>query len=172
MPPTFIPLNGKQRRDNSKCWNMLWLMNSEMEVLEGPHLYWKRSQKKYAAECVGRTAVPKATFSTALTVMDKVGGWNEEEWVGSKLAANMSWAPASASEADAQDHHGMCKLGKLKTFYRTTNGSRSPTFSGTKTTFWKRCIMILTYFVRSSGDFCGSPHLQASVVSSRSMARK
>ena len=27
-------------------------------------------------------AVPKATFSFAMTVMDMVEGWNEEEWVG------------------------------------------------------------------------------------------
>ena len=34
-------------------------------------------------------AVPKATFSFAMTVMDKVDGWNEEEWVGLKFAASM-----------------------------------------------------------------------------------
>ena len=28
-------------------------------------------------------AVPKATFSCAVAVMDKVEGWNEEKWVGS-----------------------------------------------------------------------------------------
>ena len=27
-------------------------------------------------------AVPKTAFSNAMTVMDKVEGWNEEEWVG------------------------------------------------------------------------------------------
>ena len=30
-------------------------------------------------------AVPKATFSFAMTAMDKVEGWNDEEWVGSKI---------------------------------------------------------------------------------------
>ena len=30
-------------------------------------------------------AVLKATFSFAMTVMDKVAGWNEEQWVGSKF---------------------------------------------------------------------------------------
>ena len=34
-------------------------------------------------------AVPKATFSYATTEMDKVGGWSEEQWVGSNLAACM-----------------------------------------------------------------------------------
>ena len=34
-------------------------------------------------------AMPKATFSFAITVMDKVEGWNEEECVGSKFAACM-----------------------------------------------------------------------------------
>ena len=32
-------------------------------------------------------AVPKTTFSFAMTVPDKVGRWNEEEWMGSKFAA-------------------------------------------------------------------------------------
>ena len=34
-------------------------------------------------------AVPKATFSNAVAVMDKVEGWKEEQWVGSYLAATM-----------------------------------------------------------------------------------
>ena len=34
-------------------------------------------------------AVPKTVFSYAMIVMDKVEGWNEEEWVGSKFAACM-----------------------------------------------------------------------------------
>ena len=34
-------------------------------------------------------AVPKATFSFAMAVMDKVEGWNDEEWVGSNLVASM-----------------------------------------------------------------------------------
>ena len=33
--------------------------------------------------------LPKSVFSYAVTVMDKVEGWNEEEWVGSRLAACM-----------------------------------------------------------------------------------
>ena len=34
-------------------------------------------------------AVPKATFSFAMAVMDNVERWNEEEWVESNLAASM-----------------------------------------------------------------------------------
>ena len=34
-------------------------------------------------------AVPKATISFTVAVMDKVEGWNEEKWVGSYLAASM-----------------------------------------------------------------------------------
>ena len=30
-------------------------------------------------------AVPKATLSFAMAVMDKVEGWNVEKWVGSKI---------------------------------------------------------------------------------------
>ena len=40
-------------------------------------------------------AVPKATFLCAMTVMDKVKGWNEEQWVGSKFAASMSYTHQS-----------------------------------------------------------------------------
>ena len=32
-------------------------------------------------------AVPKDTFSCAMTLMDKVGGWSDEKCVGSNLAA-------------------------------------------------------------------------------------
>ena len=32
-------------------------------------------------------AVPKSVFCYAMTVMDKVEGWNEEQWVGSNFAA-------------------------------------------------------------------------------------
>ena len=38
---------------------------------------------------VAGLAVPKATFLCAMTVMDKVEGWNEEQCVGSKFAARM-----------------------------------------------------------------------------------
>ena len=34
-------------------------------------------------------AVPKATFSSSMAVMDKVEGWNEEKWAGSYLAASL-----------------------------------------------------------------------------------
>ena len=34
-------------------------------------------------------AVPKATFSCAMAVTDKVEGWKEEQWVGSYLGASM-----------------------------------------------------------------------------------
>ena len=34
-------------------------------------------------------AVPKTAFSYAITVIDKVEGWNEEKWVWSKFAACM-----------------------------------------------------------------------------------
>ena len=32
-------------------------------------------------------AVPQATFTYALTLMGKVGGWNDEKWIGPKFAA-------------------------------------------------------------------------------------
>ena len=41
-------------------------------------------------------AVPKATFSYAMAVMDKVEGWKEEQWVGSYLAASM-WIKTKAA---------------------------------------------------------------------------
>ena len=34
-------------------------------------------------------AVPKATCSLAMTLVDKVGRWSDEKWVGSNLAACM-----------------------------------------------------------------------------------
>ena len=41
-------------------------------------------------------AVPKATFSYAMAVMDKAEGWKEEAWVGSYLAASM-WMYSKAA---------------------------------------------------------------------------
>ena len=46
-------------------------------------------------------AVSKATFSSAMTVMDKVEGWNEEMWVGSKFAASM-WIYTKAALCDGR----------------------------------------------------------------------
>ena len=31
----------------------------------------------------------KAEFSHAIAVMDRMGGWEEEDWVGSRFAASM-----------------------------------------------------------------------------------
>ena len=46
-------------------------------------------------------AVPKATFSCAMEVMDKVEGWIEEQWVGSHLAAPM-WMCNKAALCDGR----------------------------------------------------------------------
>ena len=46
-------------------------------------------------------AVPKATFSFAMTVMDKVEGWNEEQWVGSYFAASI-WIDTKAVSCDVR----------------------------------------------------------------------
>ena len=46
-------------------------------------------------------ALPKSVFSCAVTVMDKVEGWSEEKWVGSRLAACM-WICTKAVLCDGQ----------------------------------------------------------------------
>ena len=46
-------------------------------------------------------AVPKATFSFAMTVMDKVEGWNVEQWVGSYFVACM-WICTTAVLCDGR----------------------------------------------------------------------
>ena len=60
------------------------------------HISDKNGDWHDMAPCVERpygrrlhAAVPKATSSFAMALMDKVGGWNEEQWVGSKFAASM-----------------------------------------------------------------------------------
>ena len=54
-------------------------------------------------------AVPKATFSCAMAVMNKVGGWSEEEWVGSYLVACM-WIHTKAVLCDGsrRDPKNVC----------------------------------------------------------------
>ena len=49
-------------------------------------------------------AVPKATFSFAMAVMDKVEGWNEKKWVGSYLVACM-WIYTKAVLCDGRMRH-------------------------------------------------------------------
>ena len=46
-------------------------------------------------------AVPKATFSCAMAVMDKVEGWNDEKWVGSYFVACM-WIYTKAVLCDGR----------------------------------------------------------------------
>ena len=46
-------------------------------------------------------AIPKATLSCAMAVMDTVGGWDEEEWVGSYLVACM-WICTNAVLCDGR----------------------------------------------------------------------
>ena len=46
-------------------------------------------------------AVPRATFSFAMTVMDKVEGLNEDKWVRSKFAASM-WIYTEAVLCDGR----------------------------------------------------------------------
>ena len=46
-------------------------------------------------------AVPKATFSHAIAVTDKVEGWKEEKWVGSYLAASM-WIHTKDAPCDGR----------------------------------------------------------------------
>ena len=49
------------------------------------HLFCTGSGRRDNAppNAMSALAEPKATFSFAMTVMHKVEGWNEEEWVGS-----------------------------------------------------------------------------------------
>ena len=66
-------------------------------------------------------AVPKTTFSFAMTVMDKVEGWNEEKWDRTWLRAcgftpkpyyvmAQAW-PVSGLPTKTWNHCGKCKLG-------------------------------------------------------------
>ena len=47
-------------------------------------------------------AVPKATFSYATAVMDKVEAWKEAEWVGTYFAASM-WMYTMAFLCDGRN---------------------------------------------------------------------
>ena len=79
--------------------------------------------------------VPKTAFSYAMTVMDKVGGWNEEKWVGSKFAACM-WMHTKAVPCDGRDLRQMlriiteCVSWACKDFMWEHVCVTEPTFSG------------------------------------------
>ena len=76
----------------------------------------------------------KAVFSYAMTVMDKICGWtDEEEWEGSKFAACM-WIHtktvltptrnAGVSEAEDVNHHAERELGLCRNFRRPRMNAR------------------------------------------------
>ena len=68
-----------------------------------------RIWQDYVADRFGRReaippnalALPKSVFACAMTVMNAVEGWNEEEWVGSRLAVCM-WIYTKAVLCDGQ----------------------------------------------------------------------
>ena len=87
-------------------------------------------------------AVPRATISFAMTVMDKLEGWNDEKWVGSMFAASM-WIYTKAELCDWRGRDPPMDLRKkftiimesaswVTTDYGSMSGSRSTTLSGKK----------------------------------------
>ena len=50
-------------------------------------------------------AVPKASFSVAMAVMDKVEGWKEEEWVGRTSPRPCGYTPRLHCATDARETH-------------------------------------------------------------------
>ena len=99
-------------------------------------------------------AIPKSQSLFAMTVMDKVEGWNDEEVVRLKFAASM-WIYTKAVLCDGRvrgpplDLRQMHSIIMESVSWVTENclweqcGSRSPMFYFKKTSSWKRCIMIL-----------------------------
>ena len=73
------------------------------------HRFWrdhisdkkKRPQRNIPPYARASLAARKATFSFAMTAMDKVAEWNEEKWVGSKFAASV-WICTKAVLCDGR----------------------------------------------------------------------
>ena len=66
------------------------------------HISYKNGRRgNIPPNAMAARAIPKATFSFAMTVMDKVEGWNEEECVGSKFAASL-WIYTKAVLCDGR----------------------------------------------------------------------
>ena len=55
----------------------------------------------------------KAEFSSAIAVMDNIGGWNEEDLVGSRCAASMR-IDTTAVICNGQNNMQECRLHKLR----------------------------------------------------------
>ena len=51
----------------------------------------------------------KADFSSAIAVMDKIRGWEEENWVGSRFAASM-WIYTKTVMCNGQNNMQDCRL--------------------------------------------------------------
>ena len=52
--------------------------------------------------------------------MDRMGGWEEENWVGSRFAASM-WICTKAVKCDGQNHMQTYRLFKVRSFLEAVN---------------------------------------------------
>ena len=105
----------KERKDqmeylNDRTWPYHGMSPYAMKIRTAvPNKFWKyHISDKYGlggdtSPYVRRpiAAVPKATFSFAVAVMDRVEGWKEEKWVGSYLAASM-WIHTKAVSCEGR----------------------------------------------------------------------
>ena len=83
---TYHSISAYARKTRTSVLNMCWQrrISDKNGIWHDMLPYVKKPFRR----CL-HTAVPKETFPDAMTSMDKVGGWNEEKWEGSNLAACM-----------------------------------------------------------------------------------
>ena len=88
------------------------------------------------------TAQPKAVFSYAMTVMDKIHGWGEEEkWVGSWFVACL-WPYTKCVRCDQQEttqyllKRRMLPFGSVRKFWRNMSGYPQSLFPWKKKCRW------------------------------------
>ena len=116
-----------------------------------------------------------------MTVMDKVKGWNEEQWVGSKFAASMS-IHTKAVMCDGrgrppQDLRQMLRIIMECVRWATEDCLWEHEWVTEPNVLWKENDMLealdfdIDVLCPLQWEYCGSPHRQASIVRSRTMER-
>ena len=116
----------------------------------------------------------KAEFLFAIAVIDRIGGWEEEEGeqencVGPRFSASM-WVCTIAVVCHWQNHMQNCRIFKWRSIMEAVNwvttlltstcGCPSRQYRWRKQKFWNPCIMTVKSRAKFSGRCCGSLHLK------------
>ena len=96
----FLHISTRLYHDMSVC--VMKIRSSVLNKFWKDHISDKNGRRGYFPPWVlAPLAIPKVTVSFAIASMDKIGGWNEEKWVGTNFVACM-WICTEAVLCDGR----------------------------------------------------------------------